>query len=100
MSQKPRESIVSVRISQEAQDRLRALAAERGTSVSELIRSVVAREVSEPVQAPVTAGATSGVAVPTGTTTAAGQAPAADQGFFWGVQSPSAVAGGTITLRS
>lgn len=99
MSEKSGDAVVSVRISKDAQDRLRQIAKARGTSVSDLVRSVVAREVSEPVQ-PVTR-VSSGTAMSTGTTTtSASQPPVADQGFFWGIQNPIAISGATITLRS
>jgi hypothetical protein len=101
MSKQPREAVVSVRISEEDQARLRQLAAARGTSVSELVRSFVVREVNEPARQPASSGATSGFASPTtGTTTAASLIPVADQGVFWDVEKPSTVSGSTITLRS
>lgn len=100
MAKEPRDAVVSVRISEEDQARLRQLATERGTSVSELVRSVVIREVTEAVAPPRAAGVTSGPAPRIGTTTAAQQGHTMDNGLFWEVDSPSAVSGATVTLRS
>lgn len=98
MAKESRDAVISVRISEEDQARLRALAAARGTSVSDLVRSVVLREISEPAAAARTVTSTecrsrSGPA--TGTT----RAPSADQGVFWGDQGGDTVAGSTITVR-
>src|SRR5690349_15708538 len=73
MAKESRDAVVSVRISEDDQARLRKLATERGTSVSELVRTVVVREVSETVTPPRAAGVTSGAAPRVGTTTAAQQ---------------------------
>lgn len=98
MAKEARDAVVSVRISEEDQSRLRRLAAERGTSVSELVRSVVVREVSEPPVIPRASGVTSGTATPRGTTTATSPSTGLDRGFTWEV--PDAGPGPTITLRS
>jgi Ribbon-helix-helix protein, copG family len=100
MAKESRDAVISVRISEEDQARLRALAAARGTSVSELVRSIVLREVSTPEPVTTTHPATDRGG-PRGTTTAAARAPSADQGVFWSEQDRgrATVAGATITLR-
>jgi hypothetical protein len=100
MAKESRDAVISVRISEEDQARLRALAAARGTSVSELVRSIVLREIGEPASAATTFTSTE-CRGPQGTTTAAARAPSADQGVFWSDQDQGQdrVAGATITVR-
>ena len=96
MAKEARDAVISVRISEEDQARLRALAAARGTSVSELVRSVVLREIHGPATTTFTSDQ---CGAPKGTTTAAKALPSADQGVFWSDQGAATVAGSTITLR-
>ncbi|HEV7964459.1 MAG TPA: DUF6290 family protein [Actinoplanes sp.] len=100
MAKEARDAVISVRISEEDQARLRALAATRGTSLSELVRSIVLREISEPASAGATFTSTE-CRGPRGTTTAAARAPSADQGVFWSDQDQgqATAAGATITVR-
>ena len=98
MPKESRDAVISVRISEEDQARLRALAAARGTSVSELVRSIVLREISDPAP-PATTYTSAECRAPKGSTTAAARHPSADQGVFWSDQGAATVAGATITLR-
>ena len=98
MPKESRDAVISVRISEEDQARLRALAAARGTSVSELVRSIVLREISDPAP-PATTYTSAECRAPKGSTTAAPRHPSADQGVFWSDQGAATVAGATITLR-
>jgi hypothetical protein len=103
MSKEARDAIISVRISEEQQAQLKALAAARGTSVSDLVRSVVVREVSEPMRRSTgRTQATTGPAPVEGTTTSGAltQAPGVDQGVFWDDGFQSGISGATITVRS
>jgi len=54
MAKETRGAIVSVRLSDEEQDRLRAIAEETGTTVSEVIRTLVKRETRDPLPSGVT----------------------------------------------
>jgi predicted DNA-binding protein len=105
MPKESRDAVVSVRISEEDQARLRELAAERGTSVSELVRSVVLREVEEApaLAATVTATASTPTARPgqRTTTTSGAQTQDPGHGLFWANQDQEGVvaSGGMITLR-
>jgi uncharacterized protein (DUF1778 family) len=99
MAKESRDAVISVRISEEDQQRLRALATARGTSVSELVRGIVLREISEPVTAARTVTGTQCRSQRV-TTTATTRAPSADEGVFWGEEHGQAtVAGATITVR-
>jgi len=98
MAKESRDAVISVRISEEDQARLRALAAARGTSVSELVRGIVLREISDPAAAATTYTSTE-CRAPRGTTSGATRAPSADQGVFWSDQDRATVAGATITVR-
>jgi len=98
MAKEPRDAVISVRISEDDQARLRALAAARGTSLSELVRSIVLREISEPAP-PATTFTSAECRAPRGKTSAAARHPSADQGVFWSDQGAATVAGATITLR-
>jgi uncharacterized protein DUF6290 len=86
---KERGAVVSVRITDDEQARLRDVAKARGTSVSELVRSVVEREMSP--QLPV--GAAVSVAP-------LSQSSLVERGIFWsaseGSTSPTP---GTINIR-
>jgi hypothetical protein len=86
MAREPRDAVVSLRISDEEQSRLRQAAEARGVSVSALVRAIVIREVSGGPQA-----------VETKTIGSPGQGRA-DQGIFWDVQDGMTVAGGTLTV--
>src|SRR4051812_20480457 len=99
MAKESRDAVISVRISEEDQARLRALATARGTTVSELVRSIVLREVSEPAAATPTYTSTE-CRGPQGTTTAAARVRSADQGVFWHEPGQATVAGATIIVRS
>ena len=90
MSKEQRGAIVSVRITDEEQQRLREVALARGTSVSEVVRSVVVREMflPEPVGPAVSAAPVSSRAE-------------VDRGIFWtSPQAESIVAAGTITIQA
>lgn len=87
MPKDPRDAVISVRISEEDQNRLREVAAERGTSVSALVRSVVLREVAE-----------TPASAPTVTATSATGTPRTDHGIYWANQPGAVVSGGTITF--
>jgi hypothetical protein len=79
-------AVISLRVSEDEQARLREAAEERGTSVSDLVRAVVLREVNDS---------------PTGGVVASSTAtPAVDgwQGPFWNVAEGVTVAGATVTL--
>lgn len=84
MARESRDAVISVRISEDDQARLREVASERGTSVSELVRSVVLREVTEQP-------------APTATVTRT-TAPRPDHGLHWANQEGAVISGGTITL--
>ena len=104
MGKESRDAVVSVRISEEDQARLRELAAARGTSVSDLVRTVVLREVGEvpAVAATVTAsGSTPTLRSSRGsTTTSTSQNPSPGHGIFWAQEEDGAVvSGSTITVR-
>jgi len=98
MPKESRDAVISVRISEEDQARLRALAAARGTSVSELVRGIVLREIGDPSPA-ATSYPASECRAPRGTNTGATRAPSADQGVFWSDQDRATVSGATITVR-
>lgn len=82
-----RDTVISVRITEEAQLRLKEVAAERGTSVSALVRSVVLREVQE---AP--------AAAPTVTASASSATPRTDHGLYWAEQPGALILGATFTI--
>ncbi len=90
MTKEVRDAVVSLRISAEEQAQLRELAEARGSSVSDLIRTVVMREV-----APRTAATPSSP-----TTTSSGTRP--EEGFFWQVSEAEATSdgAGNLTLRA
>lgn len=67
-----RGAVVSVRVSEEEQTRLRKVADSRGTSVSEFVRSVVVREVTPREDQPAVI-----------TTNTISKATVAGQGVFW-----------------
>jgi hypothetical protein len=98
MAKESRDAVISVRISEEDQTKLRALAAARGTSVSELVRGIVLREVNDPPAATTTFTSTE-CHGPRGSTTAAARAQPAGQGVFWSDQGQATVSGATITFR-
>jgi hypothetical protein len=99
MAKEARDAVISVRISEEDQARLRALAAARGTSVSELVRGIVLREIGAP-ESVATTHPSNERRGPCGTTTAGARVQAADQGVFWGDHGQATVSGATITVRS
>lgn len=99
MAKESRDAVISVRISEEDQQRLRELAAARGTSVSELVRGIVLREISDPPAAGPTVTAAQCRPQRLPTTGAGTRAPSADQGIFWGEHGHATVAGSTITVR-
>ena len=70
MSKATKGAILSLRLSEGEQMALRGLAESRGTSVSDVIRSIVAREVAPP-QAPIA------------TSSAASRPAVIGQGVFW-----------------
>jgi hypothetical protein len=98
MPKESRDAVISVRISEEDQAKLRALATARGTSVSELVRGIMLREVNDPPAAATTFTSTQ-CRAPKGSTTSVARPPSADQGVFWSDQGQATVAGATITLR-
>jgi hypothetical protein len=98
MPKESRDAVISVRISEEDQAKLRALAAARGTSLSELVRGIVLREVNDPPAVAATFTSTE-CRGPQGTTTAAVRAQSAGQGVFWSDQGQATVSGATITVR-
>jgi hypothetical protein len=91
MARRQRGTVVSIRITEEEQGRLRELAHARGTSVSELMRSAAMREAEPPAR---TSGTVS-------TTASTGRPPEVDKGIFWDVEAnvvtPSP---GTLIIRS
>ncbi len=81
-----RDTVVSVRVSTEEQTRLRKFAASRGVSISDYVRSIIAREVS-PARGQNTIT----------TTGALSRAATAGQGIFWQAP-PGATAPSPATL--
>lgn len=89
MARESRDAVVSLRISDDDHVRLRQVAAARGTSVSELLRSVIHREVQE---VPATA------ATVTGTPVRGSRSP--DEGIYWVAHEGAVISGATITIRA
>lgn len=81
MSSTPRSSVLSLRLSDEEQRTLRAAAEARGTSVSDLVRSLVSRELASPALQSVT------------TSNATSVRPSIGQGIFWQVADAAAERG-------
>jgi hypothetical protein len=100
MAKEPRGAIVSVRISQDEQVRLRRLADERGVSVSELLRTAALAEIRGPqpsgaaVTAPTVGDRPSGFVLKETPGVRAGEAA----GVLWDVPDGALVEGNTITL--
>jgi hypothetical protein len=90
MAKEPRGAVVSVRISEDEQARLRRIAEAQGKSVSELVRSVVVREVD-------------GTRRSSGTVTMAplSRSTAIGEGVFWKPTANGTVTSpGTLTIRA
>jgi hypothetical protein len=94
-----RDAVVSVRLSRDEQEKLRGLATERGTTVSELVRSAAVREVAGPTPhaGPGQGARTSSGAEPASTTNGT-QNPTVNQGMFWDIPG-LAETGQTLHLR-
>jgi Ribbon-helix-helix protein, copG family len=97
-----RDAIVSVRISEEEQARLREAAAANRTSVSEFVRSVVLREVGQTPAAPTTVTSsghnprsTHGIAW---STDGSAPPPNTGRGIIWSAPEGATISGNTITL--
>ncbi|MGI8333498.1 DUF6290 family protein [Actinomadura scrupuli] len=88
MAREPKGAVVSLRLSEDEQERLREIAETRGTSVSEVIRGVVRREFSEPL--PIVETETS--------SSAADSSGQLGTGVFWDAPKGSVVTGNTITI--
>lgn len=86
----PRGAVVSVRLSDQEQDRLRAIADESGTSVSEVIRDFVNREMRDPLPRGVSVSPTRDMAVSDGSSPA----------FRWLAGDWEGASGATITTRA
>lgn len=81
-----RGAVVSVRISEAEQERLRRIAESRGTSVSDLVRSAALREAGEGRPQPVTV-----------TMTPTSQPPEIGRGLVWSTPPGAAIDGNTFT---
>jgi Family of unknown function (DUF6290) len=73
MAREQRGAVVSIRITDDEQARLRKMAHARGTSVSELMRSAAMREVEPPARMSGTVS----------TTASTGPPAEVDKGIFW-----------------
>jgi hypothetical protein len=90
MVKEPRGAVVSVRISEDEQARLRRLAEAQGKSVSELVRSVVVREVDGTRRSSSTV-----TMAPLSRSTAIGE------GVFWTpISNGTVISPGTLTIRA
>lgn len=87
MSNQSRGAVISLRISGDEQDRLRRMAEERGTSVSDLVRSLVSESVGPELPVGVTVS---------GTPSTGGSQ--IEHGVFWTQNDGSTIQGTTITL--
>lgn len=87
MAKEGRGTILSLRISEDEQLSLRQYAEAHGTSVSDLVRSLVHREVTPQVRS------TASV-----TTTTVSIAHSIGQGIFWDVSLKNTDSGGTVTI--
>lgn len=87
MARDGRGGVVSVRISESDQQRLRRIAETRGTSVSDLVRSAALREVGEVLPPTVTV-----------TMVPSSQVPEIGRGLIWDVPAGAHVVGNTVTF--
>lgn len=90
MAKESKAAVVSVRLSEEDQRRLRRIAETRGTTVSDLVRSAALREVSDD-------GISRAASVTTSPTSSHAQV---EHGLFWeGVPDDALISGTTISIR-
>lgn len=87
MAREPKGAVVSLRMSEEEQAQLRQMADERGSSVSDLIRTFVSREMDAGTAATVTV-----------TTSQTGRPTQLNEGIFWNAHEGAVIAGGTLTV--
>lgn len=83
MSKEPRGAVISIRLSEDEQTHLRAIATEQGTSVSDVVRGFVADSI--------------GPDLPRGQSSASASTLAMNEGVFWRSDS-GVIDGATVTI--
>ncbi|MGV9535028.1 DUF6290 family protein [Streptosporangium sandarakinum] len=89
MAKDSKAAVVSVRLSEEEQQRLRRVAETRGTTVSNLVRSAALREAGEVQEA-------QAVSVTTSPTSSHVQV---EHGIFWDAPDHAFISSGTLSIR-